>query len=84
MSSDDFSRHKELELVQIKSSETATSQMKNATKSFTNPFEDDYKEKLFCLASGKPAPQNFREVLLQSRERRQEAMEDFKTTNTKY
>ena len=79
MSSDDFSTHKELKPAQIKSSETATSQMKNAITSFTNPFEVDNKEELFCLASGKPAPPNVMEDLLQAHDRGQQSMEAFIT-----
>ena len=54
--------------------------MKNAITSFTNPFEVDNKEELFCLASGKPALRNVREGLLQAHDRGQQLMEEFITS----
>ena len=77
MSSDEFSVHKELQPAQIRNSEVATSKMKDAIVSFTNPFEVDQEEELFCLASGKPAPNDVREDLLQAYDRGQKAMEEF-------
>ena len=74
---DELSVHKEFQPAQIKSSETATSQMKGAIVNFTDPFAVENKEELFCLASGKPAPQDVRKDLLEAHERGQTAMDEF-------
>ncbi|MES9950704.1 MAG: hypothetical protein ABW118_17235 [Candidatus Thiodiazotropha sp.] len=74
---DELSVHKEFQPAQIKSSETATSRMKDAIVNFTDPFTVDNKDELFCIASGKPAPEDVRKDLLESQERGQLAMNDF-------
>ena len=52
---DEPSVHKEFQPAQIKSSETATSQMTDAICNFTDPFSVENRNELFCIASGKPA-----------------------------
>ena len=74
---DELSVHKEFQPAQIKSSENATSQMTDAIRNFTDPFSVENRTELFCIASGKPTPEDVRQDLLQAQERGQSAMNEF-------
>ena len=74
---DEPSVHKEFQPAQIKSSETATSQMTDAIGNFTDLFSVENRNELHCIASGKPAPEDVRQILLQAHERGQSAINEF-------
>ena len=49
-------KHRELEAAEIKKSEEAVRRTMAAIDNFTNPFTIADKDRLYCLASGAPAP----------------------------
>lgn len=49
-------RHRELEKAEIKKGEEAVQRVLGAVSNFINPFTLVDKDKLYCLASGAPAP----------------------------
>ena len=75
-----LSVHKDFQPAQTKSSETATSQMADAIGNFTDPCSVKSSTELFCIASGKPAPEDVHQDLLQAQERGQSAMNEFMET----
>ena len=64
MDSNENSSHKDIRPAEIRKSEEATNAVMNAIRSFTNPFDVDNKEVLYCLSSGAPAPKDVEEDLL--------------------
>ena len=59
-------RHRELEKVEIRSSEDAVQQTITAIKSFTNPFTLADKDRLYCISSGAPCSLEVEHDLLQA------------------
>lgn len=77
MASDDSTLHKELQPSQIRNSESDTRKLVEAFNSFTNPFNAECLEELFCLSSGKPASKEVKEDLLSADEKGRTAMKAF-------
>ena len=77
MSSTESSLHKELQPSQIKNSEHDTKKVVEAFNNFTNPFSTEIMDEVFCLSSGKPAPQDVKTDVLRADDCGRAAMETF-------
>ena len=77
MSSTESSLHKELQPSQIKNSEHGTKKVVEAFNNFTNPFSTEIMDEVFCLSSGKPAPQDIKTDVLRADDCGRAAMETF-------
>ena len=77
MSASDSSVHKELQLSQVRNSENDAKKVVEAFNNFTNPFQTEIMDEVFCLSSGKPAPTEVKTDLLRADECGRAAMETF-------
>jgi len=77
MDSQDYSSHKDLRPSSIHQSEETVSKVLEAIAGFTNPFEMENKDNLYCLSSGAPAPSDIEQDLLQADRVGKEAHETF-------
>ena len=77
MSSNKSSAHKELRPSQMKTSESNVKKVVDAICGFTNPFEVENRDELYCLSSGIPANSTVSDNLLQATDLGKKAMEQF-------
>ena len=69
--------HKELRPSQMKTSESNTKKVVGAICGFTNPFEVENRDELYCLSSGIPANSTVSDNLPQATDLGKKAMEQF-------
>ena len=50
--------HKEMRPSQISKSEEGVRNVRNAIENFINPFQIEYSDNLYCIASGAPVPKH--------------------------
>ena len=77
MTASEASAHKELRVSQMQNSENNVKKITEAVLGFTNPFQVENKEELYCLSSGIPATQEVSNCLLQALELGKDAMVTF-------
>ena len=77
MTASEASAHKELRVSQMQNSENNVKKITEAVLGFTNPFQVENKEELYCLSSGIPATQEVSNSLLQALELGKDAMVTF-------
>ena len=77
MTASEGSAHKELRVSQMQNSENNVKKITEAVLGFTNPFQVENKEELYCLSSGIPATQEVSNSLLQELELGKDAMVAF-------
>ena len=75
MSSNESSTHKELRPSQMKTSKSNVEKVVDAICGFTNPFQVENKDELYCLSSGIPANSTVSDNLLQATDLGKKAME---------
>ena len=63
-----FGKHCDFEVSQIKNSECAITNVMGAISHFTNPWKIPDKERLYCLSSGAPIPQEIEVDILHADE----------------
>ena len=77
MTASEASAHKELRVSQMQNSENNVKKITEAVLGFTNPFQVENKEELYCLSSGIPATQEVSNSLLQALELGKDEMVTF-------